>query len=293
MARVPYRLALLTAKFALEPSECWAIDAPNSSNIRRLLDAQKRDLCPDDVIKEAARAGRIDMLNRALALSDIIIDGQLFAYAALCNRLNVILWLRQEGRQWDYWACDSAATSGHLPLLRWLVKEGCAVDSGSIASAARGGHIAVMEWLTQQSGIRLHEYYVYTEAAIGGHLDVLKWLHARGYQPTERMYENAIVFRQYHLVEWLHVNCPRDHWVCAAAAEHGDLERLKWFIERDYPVGSSASRRAASAGRLEVLRWLVENGHPLDALACELASDRPDILEYLRLNGCKCGGDYH
>jgi hypothetical protein len=50
--------------------------------------------------------------------------------------------------------------------------------------------------------------------------------------------------------------------LCAAAADGGYLEVLKWARERNCPWDAETRRRAADGGHLEVLRWLDEQGAP-------------------------------
>jgi len=75
-----------------------------------------------------------------------------------------------------------AAAGGHLEVLMWAREHGCNWDEFTCAFAAEGGHLEVSQWV-REHGCPWEEHIPESDrdccalAAQGGHLEVLKWLH--------------------------------------------------------------------------------------------------------------------
>ena len=118
----------------------------------------------------------------------------------------------------------------------------------------------------------------------------------------ERTCAAAAEFGQLECLKYLHENgCPWDVETCAAAAEYGHLECLKYAHENGCPCDASACVRAAEGNSLECLKYLHENGCPWDERKCAAAAWRSH-LEFLtfvhenawseRVRSAACAGRY-
>jgi len=78
-------------------------------------------------------------------------------------------------------------------------------------------------------------------------------------------------------------HCPWDWTTCALAAKHGQLEVLKWALERGCPRGAGTlCAYAAVGGQLEVLTWLREHDYPWDGeITCAAAAQGGQNLSAL------------
>ena len=87
--------------------------------------------------------------------------------------------------------------------------------------------------------------------------------------------------------------------MCAAAAEGGHLECLKYAHENGSPWNERTCVAAAECGRLECLKYLHENGCEWHEDACAAAADGDtapaeghlECLKYAHENGCPMFGD--
>ncbi len=80
-----------------------------------------------------------------------------------------------------------------------------------------------------------------------------------------------------------------DSKICTIAARHGHLETLKWARENYYDWSPITCLNAALNGHLHILKWAVENGCKWDSRVCRFAARNGhlDVLKWARENGCK------
>lgn len=102
----------------------------------------------------------------------------MYYHASACNRLEVIIWLRENGYVWDEWTCANAALYNHLDLLKWLRKNGCPRDEFTCAYAAQNGHLDTLKW-ARENGCKW-SHFTCTFAADKGHLNTLQWAMGNG-----------------------------------------------------------------------------------------------------------------
>ena len=69
--------------------------------------------------------------------------------AAEGGHLDVLVWLRENGCQWNHLTCAEAACGGHLEVLRWAVANGCPWDAQRCLNEASHGN-PVAEWIESQ-----------------------------------------------------------------------------------------------------------------------------------------------
>ncbi|KAF8062697.1 hypothetical protein HT031_004026 [Scenedesmus sp. PABB004] len=164
-------------------------------------------------------------------------------------------WQQQRQRRQQRRLARARAVCGDVAGLAWLYRAGCDMggeyENESVCwEAAKHGHFAVLEWARD---VRLDLRLVCKAAAYGGQLGVLRW--ARAQTPP---------------LPW------GDSWcgVCFLAARCGDVEMLRWARAQAKPAPWDAQACAAAAehGHLEALRWLRTNGCPWWRARCERAA---------------------
>src|SRR5579872_5334666 len=99
--------------------------------------------------------------------------------AAFEGYLNILMYLRKNGCDWNSYTCSSAASNGHLEVLKWARENGCNWTSYTCSQAARNGHLEVLKW-ARENGCDWNSYTC-SSAAKNGHLEVLKWARENGY----------------------------------------------------------------------------------------------------------------
>src|SRR5579872_5781423 len=60
--------------------------------------------------------------------------------------LNILMYLRNNGCDWNSSTCSNAALNGHLEVLKWARENGCDWNSYTCTYAARNGHLEVLKW---------------------------------------------------------------------------------------------------------------------------------------------------
>ena len=182
---------------------------------------------------------------------------------------------------------------GRVELAKWALAEGGPWrESGALtcltatmaSKAARCGHLELTQWLVKEHQAKYPALWppkmpifsylagrVIIEAAAGGNVELVEWLLAEGIG-QDICRDQATV-------------------MCAAAAEHGHLEVLRWARENGYLSRdrSAVCAQAAHGGHLEILQWLHANRCCMCKATCEEATYRYDVemLRWARENGCE------
>jgi Ankyrin repeats (3 copies) len=105
------------------------------------------------------------------------------AIAASAGHTAMCEYLRSQQCAWSYYACEHAASEGHIDTLRWLFEHGCPVDAERVCTAAaKGGSIAILEYLQQQGLLSTAAQLTETlQSARKSHqMDAAKWLQQQG-----------------------------------------------------------------------------------------------------------------
>lgn len=229
--------------------------------------------CTDIAMDCAASNGHLEIVrwlhsNRTEGCTHRAMD-----WAAQYGHLEIVQWLhynRTEGC--THRAMDWAAQNGHLEIMQWLHfrrAEGCTVDAMDFA--AGNGHLNIVQWLhANRVELGLEEEGC-TERAIdwaaaNGHLEVLRWMteHRVG-RVSRRAMLWATENRNYMVVRWLHEtwNEPCTTTVLYALAEHGALEIIVWFYDKDrfrsmmpHINFRTFISSAAVSGNIFLLQWI-------------------------------------
>ncbi|POM72896.1 Hypothetical protein PHPALM_10322 [Phytophthora palmivora] len=230
----------------------------------------------ENVVEEAARCGRLDILEYLLEYGRCYGDDQ-----------NVILWggddmanAIQEGHgevaQWLYenipdarrnleYVMEFAVRHGDISLIQWLLDvvymSELLLAPPSMSDAAAGGHMEILQWIFEQDFGGCCDYAL-ERAAKNGRLDMVEWLVENGITKGAREAVQAACSEGHlRIVQWLlergGVSYP--HFAMNCAIHGGHLDIVKYLSEAGITYGSSRMMfDAASYGHMEVIEWLVE-----------------------------------
>lgn len=177
--------------------------------------------------------------------------------------IDTLIWLQENGRNWDIHATYFAAKGGSLEVMKWLKKEGCPWYKHAICGALN--YPELVRWMIV-NGAPMNEdiirYY-----ANDNNLEVIKFLKEQG------------------------CPIPLDADLITTAAESGNLEFIKWLKLNGCPWNYRAISRAAENGHLETVVWLVQNDCPLhqEAMGWARKNGHLHISEWIRMYGCSPG----
>lgn len=251
----------------------------------------------DKICQEAAREGRIDVLQWARA-NRCPWDQSTCAAAAEGGHIDALRWVRVRKCPWDARTCAAAAKGGHLIVLQWLRSNGCPWDTNTCVAAAKRGHLNVLRWA--HSKRCPWDARTCAAAAKGGHLVVLRWARLSGCRWDANTWHEAaraIAYsdRHFEIFKWIHENeCPSGNLnICDIAAEYGNIDVLQWAHGHGFPWHSKTCAVAAENGRFDLLQWAHVHGCPWDASTCSEAARRGDIgmLQWAHDNGCPWDAD--
>ncbi len=104
--------------------------------------------------------------------------------AAACGNLQMLMWIRENGGDWNNQCYDKAARNGHVHIMTYLYESGCeiprSIEAFIYRSAIYGGHANVLQWLCDHKlplpPLDASVHAAVGEAAESGYVDVLKWL---------------------------------------------------------------------------------------------------------------------
>jgi hypothetical protein len=180
----------------------------------------------------------------------------------------------------DRYTTEKLAAVGSALGLQWARAQHCYwIDYGCRCCrlAVMGGHLDALRWMVDHGGAHPDESKIFQMAARRGHLEVLRWAVGNGWTMNIWTAANAARGGHLDLLRWAVDNgCPWESHTCAWAAEGGHLDCLKYAREHARPCewGHTTTRAAAFRGDLEMLRWAVDRGCPFDPSYCLYVATR-------------------
>jgi len=127
--------------------------------------------------------------------------------------------------------CDIAVANGELTVLKWARQQNYPWSNNTAAHAAELGRIDILEWL-QDNGCPIYNN-AHAAACRNGSMELLEWFH-----------NNIPVATSNIRMSIAHV------------AAKGDLDHVKWLVERGYSPIECIASKAARHGHLHILEWL-------------------------------------
>lgn len=207
----------------------------------------KRILSRD--ISMAATNGHFEIVNWGYK-NGFLIDNKWCEpsyHAALGNRLDILIWLKENHFKITNDVCTYAAQNNNLEMMKWAIDNGCQISIEACNRASDNGHFEMVKWIVNNGPWSVQ---VFRGIARHGNMEMLIWL-------------NEIIDQK--------ISIPIDYqpkyyaWgrkVVANAVEYGNMEMIKWLLNHGYSYDKTACESAAGGGQLEILKWLVERGCP-------------------------------
>jgi hypothetical protein len=165
-------------------------------------------------------------------------------YAVLHRQFRLVRRLENEdfllsNYRWPYDIIEAAARSGDLDVFDYVCDHiwDSEEDYGSAAllAAIQEGHLNILEYILEYN-LSAFDSSTYCIAAVNGRKAVMQWLLDQGVA-----HENSDVTTE--------------------LAREGNLELLKWAVEKNFPLTQSAVEAAASAGFPRVSEWCKASGY--------------------------------
>jgi hypothetical protein len=222
----------------------------------------------DTVVKAAALSGRLFMLQHLVRELQVPLPHATGHCAARSGSISVLMWLKEEGFEFDYYTCAGAAQGGQLAVLQRLRSEGFEWDVQYIACyAASSGSIETVEWLRQQQGVEINA-------------EVLAW---------------AAGADQIAMCEHLrNTGCDWNDSACDQTGMSGAVDTLRWLREHGCPwVVSDVCMQVACSGHTAIYDYIIEQGEVLDAelltraLRCAVGNHNLQAAQWLRQHGAQ------
>jgi hypothetical protein len=182
----------------------------------------------------------------------------------------------------------NAAGSGHMDVLRFLKSAGVQVSLGALVKAAQKGRATVLKYLVEQRALPDHYASAAIEAAAEhGKERCLRYMLAK-HQPEGFAMVPAARKGQVACMAILHeAGLPATASAAHGAANHGQLEALKWLFEHGAPR-DTVMIRSAVLGSFECLKYVCEqHSGPMDVTELDMALRRAierksvDSVKYL------------
>jgi len=232
------------------------------------------------------------------------VDDELRPYEVLSRNghIQALKWFHEQETNknhrisWDEWTSAEAARGGNLNVLQYLRENNCPMNELCYSEAARGGHMHILRWLQEINCSS--NTWSYIMAIQGGFYHVIQWLDSQQCPFNEWSFTWSINEDDYssddteiHMLtcakaRGYNINDPP--LVSTMAAQHGQLDILKWLKEKNLPWDEWTTAAAAYAGHLHILQWLRQHDCPWNHLTIKAAQDRGHdlISEWAKSQGC-------
>ena len=180
--------------------------------------------------------------------------------AAKKNDFEELKWAFNEGCILDSTTISYATKHGNCEIIEWALENGCKKDSSAIMNAALVNNFKMVDFLLEKK-FPMDEYAC-SFAALGGNFEMLQYLRSKNCPWDERTLSAAACKGRRDIIKWSHNHgCKHKNHpsICESAAECGQLECLKWLIEKVGYNYDRAYRSAKMSNQDEVISYLKKN----------------------------------
>lgn len=190
--------------------------------------------------------------------------------------------------------CVSAiAERGNLEILKMAKQKGLIFYDDTLTGAIKSNNFDVIKYAAENIPKKvLDKDIIYNAFFYTKNYEIVKFLLGTfniswKKENLPRIYDMAN-FEQIQELSQKY-GMPTDNCLPISAAEKGDLELLKFCVEKGIPFTAPVCGAAAKRGHLEILKWLFEEVNcPRDRFTCENAVRHGNfrILKYAREQNC-------
>jgi hypothetical protein len=218
-----------------------------------------------NVVRGAAESGDLSKLQWLYSEQGCPLPDNIGAYAAIGGSIDVLVWLKEQRKDWGDGAVCSAVRSRNEKTLQFLLSAGCRPDFNALLAAAETGQLSALQQCLAAPLYQVTEAVLprrlAESAAHSGSLPVLHWI-----------------------VQHYGARCELGHQTLESAAAEGHLPMTKHLHEaQGCALSSRACEQAALGGHVPVLRYLRAVEAPWNAgMICQQAALRGHraVIEY-------------
>lgn len=238
----------------------------------------------DDLLCVAVKSGNIDMLEY-LKENGCKISRYAMINAAEQKQLSIMKWLYANECPLHIDVFNQALKHYDILVIKWLLENKCPCDSDTLQYAIHTGNLKLIKVLIKKKCKVNHE--VFFEAVKKGNLDILEYIY-KFYEKirfdiNEYLSDNeydiylyAIKSKNIDVLYWLeknrYTNIKRQLNL-EEAAETGDVNIVKWFVQRGCNIERYTLRGAIISNNIELIQYLL--------------TDRGNTIDYNELNYLK------
>ena len=195
--------------------------------------------------------------------------------------LEVLMWLRENGCEWNADVCAEAARGDHLDVLKWAYENGCPADERVAESAAEAGQHEMLQWALERELPKSVPMLVLM-ASRGHRVGILKFLAATqtGFavhplsataavlssefigEKGEEIVDEKYVLRDVFIFLFEHMESIEvfTEETTAAAVRRGRLELLKWLRHMKCPWDWRVLTACKQYKQKHILKWVMKHG---------------------------------
>ena len=209
-------------------------------------------------------------------------------YAAKGNQFETLKWLSHNYKL-NSEICYYACLANNMEMLIWCIEQGCILTESCVAACSKNGNLTMLKYLKDIGcpwinwTCRPHFY-----ASLNGHLDVLKWLNDNQcpIYLNEDLCSVSAKGNHIEVLKYLieDMNCPCDSLTTSALAGTGNLEILKYCIDKGCEKSDFLYKIACVEGNLHIIKWYHEHFDDIvfDELGyLSIRSGNKDILNWI------------
>jgi hypothetical protein len=263
----PYNLYLVKALVIYNQLELLEIAISNGCYLYKYIDdvKYKYDDRNSNSCAHAVISGNIEMLI-FVRLHGCEWDGKIFELAAQYNHLHILKFLVKYGCEISdsTTICTSeyAAENGNIDMINWLIENHYTTSFDMCEIAAGYGHLDMLKFLTKNNFYS--DYHACVAAASNGQLECLQWLIKNGHQlDVSCVYSESALHNQRHIIVWMRKNgYVWDSKTCEWAIKGNNFDLLKWLVKEGCDLDINVYKVAIKKGNIEMIQWLKDNCCP-------------------------------
>jgi hypothetical protein len=190
--------------------------------------------------------------------------------AAEVGNLDLLIWLNENGFEYNTLVFNIVSKYGHLQILQYLYhffidqNLDCPWDETTCEFAVEGGNLECLKWL-HENGCPWNQYITICAARIGN-VDCLKYAYENDCNTPIEISSYSIIEKNtnnLNCLEYIHIHINEHIWdssLTNSASSNDLLDCLTYLHENQCPWNNGTCINAAINGHSECLRYALQNG---------------------------------